>query len=81
MGIEPTALAWEARVLPLYDARAVRHFMRGCWGWASDSNADGESEVAYTPFPRWSPEVGGNNDVRCADEINGQHVIAPEPVR
>lgn len=21
MGIEPTALAWEARVLPLYDAR------------------------------------------------------------
>ena len=23
MGIEPTALAWEARVLPLYDARAV----------------------------------------------------------
>lgn len=24
MGIEPTALAWEARVLPLYDARKVR---------------------------------------------------------
>jgi hypothetical protein len=23
MGIEPTALAWEARVLPLYDARIV----------------------------------------------------------
>jgi hypothetical protein len=23
MGIEPTALAWEARVLPLYDARAI----------------------------------------------------------
>lgn len=23
MGIEPTALAWEARVLPLYDTRAV----------------------------------------------------------
>ena len=22
-GIEPTALAWEARVLPLYDARTV----------------------------------------------------------
>ena len=22
MGIEPTALAWEARVLPLYDARS-----------------------------------------------------------
>jgi hypothetical protein len=24
MGIEPTALAWEARVLPLYDARSVK---------------------------------------------------------
>jgi hypothetical protein len=24
MGIEPTALAWEARVLPLYDARNGR---------------------------------------------------------
>ncbi len=26
MGIEPTALAWEARVLPLYDARLVLLF-------------------------------------------------------
>ena len=26
MGIEPTALAWEARVLPLYDARRARDF-------------------------------------------------------
>ena len=25
MGIEPTALAWEARVLPLYDAREGRN--------------------------------------------------------
>jgi hypothetical protein len=24
MGIEPTALAWEARVLPLYDTRMTR---------------------------------------------------------
>ncbi len=24
MGIEPTALAWEARVLPLYDARYAK---------------------------------------------------------
>ena len=23
MGIEPTSLAWEARVIPLYDARVV----------------------------------------------------------
>lgn len=28
MGIEPTALAWEARVLPLYDAREGRHSSR-----------------------------------------------------
>ena len=27
MGIEPTALAWEARVLPLYDAREGCHSM------------------------------------------------------
>ena len=26
MGIEPTALAWEARVLPLYDARVGGNF-------------------------------------------------------
>ena len=30
MGIEPTALAWEARVLPLYDAREGAHSMRYC---------------------------------------------------
>ena len=28
MGIEPTAQAWEAWVLPLYDARERRHSMR-----------------------------------------------------
>ena len=28
MGIEPTALAWEARVLPLYDARRDSDFTR-----------------------------------------------------
>ena len=27
MGIEPTALAWEARVLPLYDARINGEFV------------------------------------------------------
>ena len=41
MGIEPTALAWEARVLPLYDARcaidssrvpAGRQFVGRCGG-------------------------------------------------
>lgn len=26
MGIEPTALAWEAKVLPLYDARFKLYF-------------------------------------------------------
>jgi hypothetical protein len=38
MGIEPTALAWEARVLPLYDARVAWHFMRGCQTLASTRN-------------------------------------------
>src|SRR6185437_799173 len=28
MGIEPTALAWEARVLPLYDARRAHNSTR-----------------------------------------------------
>ena len=31
MGIEPTALAWEARVLPLYDARLMHHFTAFAW--------------------------------------------------
>ena len=30
MGIEPTALAWEARVLPLYDARLSCYFTVFC---------------------------------------------------
>ena len=43
MGIEPTSEAWEASILPLYDARSIRYFgiipknlpvrtdsMRGC---------------------------------------------------
>lgn len=37
MGIEPTALAWEARVLPLYDAREERHFTRGSGFLAIDA--------------------------------------------
>lgn len=35
MGIEPTALAWEARVLPLYDARIDGNFLASpslVWG-------------------------------------------------
>ena len=26
MGIEPTSEAWEASILPLYDARSIRYF-------------------------------------------------------
>jgi hypothetical protein len=33
MGIEPTALAWEARVLPLYDARRARYFTGVSMPW------------------------------------------------
>lgn len=35
MGIEPTALAWEARVLPLYDARVACDSTRDFLGSAS----------------------------------------------
>lgn len=38
MGIEPTALAWEARVLPLYDARSESVILRG---GPSESNRAG----------------------------------------
>jgi hypothetical protein len=27
MGIEPTSEAWEASILPLYDARSIRYFV------------------------------------------------------
>lgn len=43
MGIEPTALAWEARVLPLYDARVTPHSMRGDQAVASV----GDAQCAY----------------------------------
>ena len=33
MGIEPTALAWEARVLPLYDARLGGHCSQDYRRW------------------------------------------------
>jgi hypothetical protein len=43
MGIEPTAQAWEAWVLPLYDAREGRHCNRDlhCWVAACVMSANG----------------------------------------
>jgi hypothetical protein len=49
MGIEPTALAWEARVLPLYDARRERNFTRNT---PSTATLPGSTEIElrnYTP--------------------------------
>ena len=42
MGIEPTALAWEARVLPLYDARRERNFTRNT---PSTATLPGSTEI------------------------------------
>ena len=42
MGIEPTALAWEARVLPLYDARRDRDFTRNT---LSTATLPGSTEI------------------------------------
>jgi hypothetical protein len=41
MGIEPTAQAWEAWVLPLYDARSGADSMPAATGAATDAGAGG----------------------------------------
>ena len=43
MGIEPTSLAWEARVIPLYDARVA------CLLTALDCRGPGDCMVRETP--------------------------------
>ncbi len=50
MGIEPTALAWEARVLPLYDARFGR---RDCTHRRGRGQPGGRGKLAgmTTPTP------------------------------
>lgn len=47
MGIEPTALAWEARVLPLYDARAAVHFTRVLWSLANRGRGMWREKCTY----------------------------------
>ena len=62
MGIEPTALAWEARVLPLYDARLGRHFMRNRGGGA---NLRGRCKIRFfVSLSRTMPEVTLNGQPR-----------------
>ena len=46
MGIEPTALAWEARVLPLYDARRARYFTEVSIGWGVGIVVSGVKSVS-----------------------------------
>ena len=53
MGIEPTALAWEARVLPLYDARAAPHFTRVLWGLANRGNGRWGRKWLHSEKPCW----------------------------
>jgi hypothetical protein len=43
MGIEPTAQAWEAWVLPLYDARAVTNSMSSATGAATGCSVKSEA--------------------------------------
>ena len=38
MGIEPTFLAWKARVLPIYDTRIYNLFIKHNWSEKRDSN-------------------------------------------
>lgn len=49
MGIEPTALAWEARVLPLYDARRDRDFTRNTLSTATLPGSTGMGARNHTP--------------------------------
>ena len=50
MGIEPTALAWEARVLPLYDARRARYFTGVSVVWGDGILVGGVKNVCTSGF-------------------------------
>ena len=54
MGIEPTALAWEARVLPLYDARDS----------AGSGEQDCHSNGADRAAQRWARRGGSSGGER-----------------
>ena len=45
MGIEPTSLAWKAKVLPLNYTRSLN------WWWGLDSNQRTQRERIYSPSP------------------------------
>ena len=60
MGIESTALAWEARVLPLYDAREDRHSKRG-WEILAI--------CAFYPWARFWGDVAISRDCRCRASV------------
>lgn len=48
MGIEPTSLAWKAKVLPLNYTRNEQHLK---WWWGLDSNQRTQRERIYSPSP------------------------------
>lgn len=51
MGIEPTALAWEARVLPLYDARSGQQAAILCAEGGRFNLSQESASVRY--WPAW----------------------------
>ncbi len=53
MGIEPTALAWEARVLPLYDAREGCHSKRGWGSLAIMESGDWREKCIHSGLDCW----------------------------
>ena len=49
MGIEPTSLAWKAKVLPLNYTRKTEFIKK--WWWGLDSNQRTQRERIYSPSP------------------------------
>ena len=87
MGIEPTALAWEARVLPLYDARMIKLrtiqalnlvsilLQFSCYMTAFSLIINGERRIFDTPLTvSGLVATLGYADKRVAVERNGEIV-------
>jgi hypothetical protein len=70
MGIEPTAQAWEAWVLPLYDARDRLDSSRDQWGrQISESNQRNSAATDHGTEPRHA----GEQQRQCRGQRNRGH--------
>ena len=70
MGIEPTALAWEARVLPLYDTRFEGSLF---------TRITRPGEAAGEKIPRLfaiHPRPGTQKGAACPGYSDGQRMVA-----